>query len=125
MRLGTLGLLLFGRHVAAKRAAALDHLFGYFTVSRGLLELVGDLAIVLEVEPIQPVDQRFDRLGRRARAIGVLDPQQVLAAHPPRIEPVEKSRSRAADMEVACGRGGEACDDAHRGEFRVVKARAW
>ena len=43
--------------------------------------------------------------------IGVLDAQDEDAAVPPREEPVEQRRARAADVEIAGGRGCEADSD--------------
>ena len=48
---------------------------------------------------------------RRALAVGVLDPQQHLAAAAARVEPVEQRGAGAADVEEAGRGGGEAGDD--------------
>src|SRR5690606_41322940 len=101
-------------------------LLGRFAVPRRARELINGLAVVLETEPFHTVEDGRDRLWRGAGAVRVLDPQQEGAAHLLGEQPGEKGRARASDMEVAWGGRGEACDDAHRGEFgRVVKARAW
>ena len=49
----------------------------------------------------------------RARAVGVLDAQQELAAVVAGEQPVEQRGARAADMQEAGRRGGEAGDDGH------------
>ena len=125
MRFLALSFLLLGRHVAAERRAARDHRLGGFAVPRGAFELVGDLAVVLEIEPGEAIEDGVDRFRRGTGAVGVFDTQQIFAAHSLGEQPVKQRSSRAANMEVACRRGGETCDDAHRGEHRVVKARAW
>ena len=60
---------------------------------------------------VEPVEDRVDRRLGRALAVGVLDPQQHLAAASARVEPVEQRGAGAADMEEAGRRGGEAGDD--------------
>src|SRR5205807_10027992 len=52
-----------------------------------------------------------DRGLRRALAVGVLDAQQHPAAAPARVQPVEQSGARAADVQKAGRRGSEARDD--------------
>jgi len=77
----------------------------------GSRELVDDVAVPIEAEPRQAVDDRLDGRRRGARAVGVLDAQQVLAAVMAGVQPVEERRARAADMKITGGRGGEAGDD--------------
>jgi hypothetical protein len=67
-------------------------------------ELVDDVAIPLQAEPVEPVDDRVDGVRSRALAVGVLDAQQHPPAEAPRIEPVEQGRARAADVQKT-GRG--------------------
>ena len=88
-----------------------EHLLGDLAMPGGPGKLVDDVAVPLEAEPVEAIDQSADRLRRRAVAVRILDPQQ----HPPSVvagvEPVEQSRARAADMKET-GRGGcEARDD--------------
>ena len=64
----------------------------------------------VEPEPVQAVEDRVDRRLGRALAVGVLDPQQHLAAAAARVEPVEQRGAGAADMEEA-GRGGSKAGD--------------
>ena len=59
-----------------------------------------------------PVEDRVDRRLGRARLVGVLDPQQELAAMVAGEQPVEQGGAGAADMEEAGRRGREAGDDA-------------
>ena len=50
-------------------------------MARERARLEHDLAVPVEPEPAQPVDDRVDCLLRRARAVGVLDAQPEHAAH--------------------------------------------
>ena len=77
----------------------------------GALELADRLAVPIEPEPFEPVENRLDRRLRRPFAVGVLDAQQELAAEALGVEPVEQRRARAADMQEAGRRGREAGDD--------------
>ena len=69
------------------------------------------LAVAFDPEPRQPVEDRVDRRLGRALGVGVLDPQQILAAMMPREQPVEQGRPRPADVEETRRRGGEARHD--------------
>ena len=111
-----LGLLalrgeLLLRHVAAIGVAALEQLVRHFGVPRPELRLVIFVAVPIEAEPAHPVEDRVDRLRRRARLVGIFDAQQELAAVVAGEEPVEQRRARAADVQEAGRRGGEAGDD--------------
>ena len=53
----------------------------------GARELADRLAIVIEAKPGKPVENRPGRLGRGARAVGILDPQQEPAPAAPRSPP--------------------------------------
>ena len=86
-------------------------LLGDLAMARGARELEDRLAVPIEAEPGQPVEDGVDGVGGRTLPVGVLDAQQELAAGVPGIEPVEQSRARAADMQIAGGRGGKARDD--------------
>ena len=61
--------------------------------------------IPVEPEPSQAVENAGDHVGRRALDVGVFDAQDERAAVPPRVEPVEERRARAADVQIAGGRG--------------------
>ena len=69
--------------------------------------LVDDVLVPIEAEPLEPLEDRAGALVGAARLVGVLDAQQELAAVLARVEPVEERRSRAADVQVAGGRGRE------------------
>ena len=99
------------RGVAAIGLAGGQQCFGDLAVPRGAAELVDDVAVPIEPEPFQPVQNGVDRGLGRALAVGVLDPQQHLAAAPARIKPVEQRRAGASDMEKAGRRGGKTGDD--------------
>jgi hypothetical protein len=71
-------------------------------------ELTDGLAIPFQSEPSEPLDDRGHRRFRRAFAIGVFDAQQEGSAVAARVEPIEQSRPRAADMQKAGRRGREA-----------------
>ena len=81
----------------------------------GARELADRLAVPVEAEPRQPVEDRVDRGLGRALAVGVLDAQQELAAGVAGVEPVEQRGARAADVQEAGRRGGEAGDDLGHG----------
>ncbi len=84
--------------------ALAEHLAGDLGVARGAGELMDDLVVPVEAEPGQSVDDRGDRLGGRALAVGILDAQtedaplagKLMVA---RIEPVEQRGAGAADMQ--------------------------
>ena len=105
----------FRRAIAAIGVAGLQQLHRGFAVARDAGELVDDLAVPIEFEPAQAVEDRLDRLRRRALAVGVLDAQQELAADVLGVEPVEQRRARPADMQEAGGRGRETGDDGGHG----------
>ena len=101
------------RGIAVIGMALGQHLVRDLGMAGGARELIGDLAVPRQAEPGEPIQDRRDRRLGRARAVGVLDAQQVLAAVMLGEEPVEQGRSGAADMQVAGGRGGEAGNDGH------------
>jgi hypothetical protein len=98
-----------------------------FTVTRGAVELMHDLAVPMKLEPLEPVDNRVNRGLGRSLAIGVLDTQQHAPAVFSCVEPIEQSGPRAADVEETGWRGGEACNDVLRhllGTGRLEKQKA-
>ena len=110
---------LLRRGVAAIGLAAGEQLLGDLAVAGGAAELVDDVAVPIELEPIQAIEDRRNRRLGRALAVGVLDPQQHLAAGLFGIEPVEQRGTGTPDVEEAGRRGGKACDDGighYRGE---------
>ncbi len=104
-----LKLLLAG--IAIVGIAVGQQLFGDFTVTRGARELIDGLAIPIDAEPLQAVDNGADSGFRGALAVGILDPEQHLAATAPRVEPVKQGRSAASDMQESGRRGRKAGDD--------------
>ena len=64
--------------------------------------------VPVEAEPAQAVEDAVDHLLRRSLGVGVLDAQHEHAAVAAREQPVEERGARAADVEVAGGRGSEA-----------------
>ena len=77
----------------------------------GARELAYRLAVPIEPEPFEPIDDRLDRGLGRTLAVGVLDPQQELAAEALGVEPVEQRRPRAADVQETGRRRRETGDD--------------
>ena len=85
--------------------------------------------IPVEAEPAQAVHDSRDHLPRRTLGVGVLDAQHERSAVPAGIQPVEKRRAGAADVQVAGGRRSEADAD-HVAEGIVpseptCRARGW
>ena len=78
-------------------------------VARPELRLVIFVAVPIEPEPAHPVEDRVDRLLGRAGLVGVLDPQQELAAVVAGKQPVEQARCgrrRCAGIRSARARSG-------------------
>src|SRR5207249_3559771 len=105
--------LLLAR-VAAIGAPSREQLLGYLAVPDSAGKLEDDVAVPIDAEPGKAVNDGVDRGLGRALAVGILDPQQHLAAAPARVEPVEQRSARSPDMEKASGRGGKASDDGLR-----------
>src|SRR6516164_9063707 len=94
---------LFGRGVAAVSAAAREELLCDFTMTARARELVNRIAVPMETQPGQPVEDGIDgRLGRTL-AVSILDTQKHFAAPPARIEPIEKCGASSADMKKTGG----------------------
>ncbi len=118
--LSHLGKLIRGRIATVRmpgRQQSLDH--RAVTVDTG--ELIDGLAVPIEAEPGQSVENGVDRRRGRALAVGILDPQQHLAAVAASIEPIEQRSARPTDMEKSGGRRSEAGDDGvgHVEEYRA------
>src|SRR3546814_8872792 len=91
LRLGAHRGQLVLRQIAAI-GFALGQQFGRdLGMARRARELEYRLAVPIQLEPLHPVENRVDRGVGRARAVGVLDPQQEFAARVAREEPVEQS----------------------------------
>ena len=80
-------------------------------MARGAFGLEHRLLVVIETQPIEPVEDGIDRFRRGPGLVGILDPQQRLAAVMAREQPVEQRGARAADMKETRGRGRETRDD--------------
>ncbi len=108
--------LVLGRE-AFVGGSALQHLVRDLRVACDAGELADRLTTVpVEPEPFEPLEDRLRRLGRRAGAVGILDPQQERAARAvalmvPSEEPVEQCGAGAANMQKPGRRGGKAGDD--------------
>jgi hypothetical protein len=101
------GLQFLGRQIAAVGGAALDQLVRDLGVARLILRLEMDLLVPVEPEPGEPVEDHVDRFLGRARLVGVLDPEQRLAAVVAGVEPGEQPGAGVADVEEAGGRRRE------------------
>ena len=93
------------------RVAAGEELLDDLAVARRALRLEDRLAVPVDPEPLERLEDLRDVLGRGALAVGVLDPQHQLALVAAREQPVVEGGAGAADVEGAGGRRGEA--DAH------------
>ena len=93
------------RHADADRAVVLVRASLRDEPARLLLralhavELERRLAVPVDPEPAQRALDLLDGLLDLAARVGVLDPQEALAAAPAREEPVEEERAHAADVE--------------------------
>ena len=77
-------------------------------MTRGAGKLEYRIAVRSEAKPLQPIDDCVDRRVRRTFPIGIFDPQQHLATGVAGVEPIEKRRASAADVQIAGWRGCEA-----------------
>ena len=93
------------------RMAAGEQLLDDLAVARGALRLEDRLAVPVDPEPLERLEDLRDVLRRGALAVGVLDPQHQLAPLAAGEQPVVEGGAGAADVEGAGGRRGEA--DAH------------
>ena len=93
--------------VAEIGAAGGEQSLGDLAMPRGACELIDGVAVPIDSEPVQSVEDGVDRRLGRALPIGVLDPQQDLAAPSTGVEPVEQAPSaprRYAEIRSARGR---------------------
>ena len=102
---------LAGCAVAVVGLAGGQQLLGHLAVALSAGKLIERLAVPIELEPFEAVEDGRDRGLGGALAIGILDPQQHLAAGVAGVEPVEQRRARTADVQIAGGRGRKARDD--------------
>src|SRR5680860_971689 len=110
------GLKLLRRRIAAIGLAFGKQLLGALAMALRARQLVDGLAVPIELEPPQAVENGENGAFGGARLIGILDPEQHLAAFGFGIKPVEQGGASASDVEVAGGRWRKARDDslAHR-----------
>ena len=114
---------LFGRGVTIIGLAGRQQAFGDLAMTACAAELVDDLAVPIELEPFEAIQDRGNRCVGRSLPVGILDPEQHLAAVLARIEPVEQGRAGSSDMEKTGRRGGKArndgCGHEHQQEGRI------
>ena len=67
--------------------------------------------IPIEAKPPKPLDDAVDHGPGGALGVGILDAEDEGPALPARVEPVEERRARAADVQIAGWRRGEADAD--------------
>src|SRR5262249_30523314 len=91
--------------------ALCEQLLGDLAVTLGARKLVNRLAIPIELEPAQAIEDGEDRALGRAGLVSVFDAQQHLPAHVLGVEPIEQGGPRTADMERARRRRRKARDD--------------
>jgi hypothetical protein len=115
---------LVGGEVTAIGRACLDHRMRDLGVARGAFELIDFRTVPIEAQPAHPIEDRLDRRLGRARAIGVLNPQQEFAAMMACEQQVEERGARASDMQESGGRGRKTGNDsrafAHAGSRCAV-----
>jgi len=104
-------LELLGGAVAAIRVTGRHQLLGARPIQVVARALEERALVPVETHPAEAVDDRLDRLGRRALAVRVLDAEHERAAAAAGEQPVEQRRARVAHMELAGRAGSEA--DAH------------
>ena len=88
---------------------------------REVRALIHDVLVPAEAEPVEALEDRARALVGAARAVGVLDAQQELAAVVLGVEPVEERRAGAADVEVSRRRRSEAKTMSHDVPFEMLK----
>ena len=69
--------------------------------------------IPINPQPAEPVKDRLQCLGDVTLSVGVINPQNKLAARLARQQPVEQSRADTPDMEVTSRAGSESSADRH------------
>ena len=114
--------LLLGA-VAVIRLVFAEELRDHFRVAVEPARLVIRTLVVIEPEPGHAVEDHADGFIRRALAIGVLDPQDELAAQAARVQPAEKRGTHAADVQQTGRARGESGTHAH-GRFATANAPA-
>ena len=77
--------------------------------------------VPVQSQPVHPVENRLPRLLRVPRLVGVLHPQHKYAAMFAGKQPVEQSRARASNVQIASGRRSKTSANGHG---RDVSARS-
>ncbi len=95
-----------------------------FLMARDAGGLIDGRRIGGECQPFQPAEDHLGCLRGGARAVGVLDPQQELAAMVAGEQIVEQRRAGAANVQHAGGRRGEAGTDGHARDLKFPGRRA-
>ena len=98
---------LLGARVAAVGGAARQHLIDHLAMTPGAAELAHRLAVPMQAEPGEAVEDGVDRGLGRALAVGVLDAQEEGPAEAAGVEPVEQGRARSADVQEPGGEGAK------------------
>src|SRR5205814_8434612 len=102
------------RSLVDVRLALLDEALGGHAAPLHRVELEGDGSVPVDPQPQQRALDLLDGVLDLAARVGVLDPQEDLAAAPAREQPVEEKRAHAADVQEA-RRGRRHTDaDGHR-----------
>src|SRR5690606_5134008 len=115
------------RFVGVVGLALGDQALGGLAVAVQALGLVDRALVVVQAQPGHGVEDRVDRGLGAALAIGILDPQDELAAAMARLQPAIQRGTRAADVQVAGGTGGEAGAAGHGGlwiRVSIILAKA-
>ena len=102
------------RAVVLVRLARLDEPGGQLAAPLHRVELEGDGPVPVDADPFERSLDLLGRLGHLAARVGVLDPQQALAAATAGEEPVEEKRVDATDVEEPGRARCHADTDAHR-----------
>ena len=107
----TAGGQFLWRQIAAISLAGCQQLRGHLGMPAGPGKLEHRRFIAGKAQPIQTVENRLDRGLCGAGAVCVLDSQQVLAAVVSCKQVIEQGGARAANVQIAGGRGCETGDD--------------
>ena len=76
--------------------------------------------VPVDAQPLQPVEDRLQRLFDVPLLIGVVDPQDELPSVLPGEEPIEQGGADSADVQVSGGAGSKTGADGHRGSGEWV-----
>ena len=107
----------FGRTIAPVGLTGGQQRLRGFDMPRMSARLVVDLAVPIQFQPAQAVENGVDGFAGRAFGVGVLDPQHEAAAVMAGVQPVEQGRSGAADMQEPGRRGSKSRNNAHGWAF--------